>query len=159
MGRTCTVCTHAERPAIEQALVTGTAFRTIADRYGVSHQALIRHKTDHLPAAVVAAAGDEETRQALDVLQQLRTINGAALAVLRDARAAKDGELALKAIDRIFRQIELQAKLLGELDERPTINVLVAPEWLALRGRLVVALAAFPEARVAVAEVLGAHAG
>jgi hypothetical protein len=89
----------------------------------------------------------------------LRTINGAALAVLRDARAARDGELALKAVDRIFRQIELQAKLLGELDEHPTINVLVAPEWLALRGRLVVALAAFPEARVAVAEVLSAHAG
>jgi len=98
--------------------------------------------------------GEEATRQALDVLQQLRTINGAALTVLRDARAAQDGDLALKAIDRICRQIELQAKLLGDLDERPVVNVLLSPEWLVLRGQLVAALAPFPEARVAVAAVV-----
>jgi len=102
----------------------------------------------------VAAVGAEETRQALDVLQQLKTINAAALTVLRDARTAGDGDLALKAIDRIHRQVELQAKLLGDLDERPVVNVLVTPEWQQLRGQLVAALAPFPEARVAVAAVL-----
>ncbi len=98
-------------------------------------------------------AAREEAR-ALDVVQQLKTINGAALTVLRDARTAGDGDLALKAIDRILRQIELQAKLLGDLDERPVITVLLSPEWLELRGQLVAALAPFPEARVAVAAVL-----
>jgi hypothetical protein len=102
----------------------------------------------------VKAQEAEEVRQALDVLQQLRTINAAALTVLRDARAASDGDLALKAIDRIHKQIELQAKLLGDLDERPVVNVLLSPEWAQLRGQLVAALAPFPEARVAVAAVL-----
>jgi hypothetical protein len=114
----------------------------------------MRHRSDHIPPALVTAAGAEEVKQALDVLQQLKTINAAALTVLRDARAASDGELALKAIDRICKQIELQAKLLGDLDERPVVNVLISPEWLALRGRIVAALARYPDARVALAEVL-----
>lgn len=156
MGRTCTVCQHPERHAIERALVAGGALRDIAGQYGLTKSAVERHKAEHLPVALVTAAGAEEVRQALDVLQQLKTINAAALMVLHDARAASDGELALKAIDRIHRQIELQAKLLGELDERPVVNVLVAPEWLALRGRIVGALARHPEARLALAGVLDA---
>jgi len=152
--RTCTVCGHPERHAIEKALVAGGAYRDIAGRYNLTKSAVERHKADHLPAALVAAAGVTETRQSLDVLQQLRTINAAALTVLRDARTAGDGDLALKAIDRIHRQVELQAKLLGDLDERPVVNVLLSPEWQQLRGQLVAALAPFPEARVAVAAVL-----
>lgn len=154
MPRVCTVCTHPERAAIDTALVAGGTYRDIAGRFRLTKSAVERHKAEHLPASLVAAVGAEEVRQALDVLQQLKTINGAALTVLRDARAAQDGDLALKAIDRIQRQIELQAKLLGELDERPVVNVLLSSEWVQLRGRLVAALAPFPEARVAVAAVL-----
>jgi len=140
--------------AINTALVAGGTLRDIARQFGLSKDAVARHQADHLPVALVAAVGAEETRQALDVLQQLKTINAAALTVLRDARAAGDGDLALKAIDRIQRQVELQAKLLGDLDERPVVNILLSPEWQQLRGQLVAALAPFPEARVAVAAVL-----
>jgi len=156
MSRVCTVCAHPERRAIDAAIVAGTPNRRIATQHGLSEAAVRRHAAEHLPAALVAAAGAEETRQSLDVLQQLKTINAAALTVLRDARAAGDGDLALKAIDRICRQIELQAKLLGDLDERPVVNVLVSPEWHALRSRIVVALAPHPAARLALAEVLDA---
>jgi transposase-like protein len=154
MPRTCTVCVHPQRHAIEKALVGGTPNRRIATQHGLSEAAVRRHADAHLPVALVQAQEAQEVAQALDVLQQLRTINGAALTVLRDARIASDGELALKAIDRILKQIELQAKLLGELDERPVVNVLISPEWLALRGRIVATLGAFPDARVALAEVL-----
>ncbi len=156
MVRACTICTHAERHAIEKALVGGTPNRRIATQYGLSEASVRRHAEGHLPVALVQAQDAREVAHALDVLQQLRTINGAALTVLRDARTAGDGDLALKAIDRILRQIEVQAKLLGDLDERPVVNVLVTPEWLTLRARIVAALAAYPEARLAVAEALDA---
>lgn len=156
MTRACSVCAHPERHAIDKALVAGGALRDIAGRYGLTKSAVERHKAAHLPVALVRGEAAREAAHALDVVQQLRTINGAALTVLRDARAAGDGDLALKAIDRILKQIELQAKLLGDLDERPVVNILVAPEWRALRGRIVVALAAHPAARLALAEVLDA---
>ena len=75
-----------------------------------------RHREQHLPKRLVRAAAQEDVRAALDVVAQLKAINGATLQVLTDARRANDGELALKAVDRVQRQIELQAKLLGEPD-------------------------------------------
>jgi len=154
MPRVCTVCAHPERAIIDAALVAGTPNRRIATQHGLSEAAVRRHAAEHLPASLVTAAGEEATRQALDVLAQLKQINASSVAILAEARRAKDGDLALKAVDRIHKQIELQAKLLGDLDERPVVNVLVTPEWQQLRGQLVAALQPFPEARVAVAAVL-----
>ncbi|HET8626390.1 MAG TPA: hypothetical protein VFL91_03175, partial [Thermomicrobiales bacterium] len=65
---------------------------------------------------------------------------------------ANDDGLALKALDRIERQITLQAKLLGEID-RPA-NLAGSEEWAALRAKIVEALAPFPAARAAVLEAL-----
>ncbi len=154
MGRVCTICTHPERRAIDKALAAGGNVREMSALFRVSEDALSRHKRDHLPALVVKAQAEEDIAHALDVVKQLKTINGVSLAVLKEARDARDGDLALKAVDRIHRQIELQAKLLGELDERPVVNVLASAEWVALRSRILAALARHPAARFALAEVL-----
>lgn len=159
MGRVCTICVHAEREAINAALLTGTALRDIAGQFGVSKSSLDRHKEEHLPVALVKAQEVEDVRQALDIVAQLKAINGAALTVLGEARRSGNGELALKAIDRIQRQIELQAKLLGELDERPQINLVVSAEWLQVRLVIVQALAPYPEAQGAVVAALSAAGG
>ena len=165
MPRTCTVCTHPERKAIDKALVSGEAATSVAARYftkraKLGRMAVQRHKDEHLPATLVKAAEQEDVRHALDVVQQLKAINAASLEVLRNARDASQGGLALAAVDRIQRQIELQAKLLGELDERAQVNVLVAPEWLLVRSALLEALAPYPEARGAVAaRLLALEAG
>ena len=156
MPRTCTICVHPDRPAIDAALIAGTPLRNIAEHNGVSATALHRHKEEHVPATLAKAKEAEDVRQALDIVGQLKAINGAALMVLGEARRSGNGELALKAIDRIHRQIELQAKLLGELDDRPQINVLVSPEWLSLRLVIVQALTAYPEAHRAVLGALSA---
>ena len=56
MAGKCRVCEHRERAAIDKALVTRSAsLRTIADRYGLSKTALIRHRDNHIPKLVQAA--------------------------------------------------------------------------------------------------------
>lgn len=155
MARVCTVCQSPHRGDIDRLLVGGTAtFRNIAKQHGLSTAALFRHRTACIPATLVAAVGEEKAREALDVLQQLRAINQVAMRTMIDAHKSGDGDLALKAVDRVQKQIELQAKLLGDLDDRPTINIVASPEWLALRGQIVAALQPFPEARAAVAGAL-----
>lgn len=151
MPRPCSICTHPERAAIDRALASGTPKSETSALFRVSPDAVDRHFAAHLPARLVKAAAAQGTRQALDVLAQLKTINSAALQILVDAEQAKDPDTALKAIDRIHRQIELQAKLLGELDERPQFNVLVASEWLQVRAVLLKTLSPYPEAKIAVA--------
>ena len=106
MPRTCTICTHPEVHAIDGALVAGQSFRNIAEQYGTSATALFRHKSDHLPAVIVKGQAVREEAHALDVVKQLRDINAATLAILEDARDTHQSALALKAVDRVQKQIE-----------------------------------------------------
>jgi len=158
MPRVCTVCSHPQRKEIDRALTEMSASnRRIASQHDVSERAIRDHKANHLAVRMLKAVERREEadiRTAIDVVGQLKAINGAALSVLKDARDARDGELALKAIDRIQRQIELQAKLIGELSDGNTVNIVVAPEWVQIRTTLIVALRPYPEASLAVAGAL-----
>ena len=155
MPQPCTVCTNPARRAIDKELVAGHLVnRRIAARHALAESSVRRHAAAHLPAHLVKAAEAEDVAHAIDVVRQLKAINAASLAILSEARGRGDADTALKAVDRIQRQIELQAKLLGEVDERPQVNVLVMPEWLAVRSALLEALAPYPEARRAVSECL-----
>ncbi len=155
MPRVCTICTNESRAEIDAALLNETPYRHIAARYGTSTGALQRHR-EHLPSQLVKAQEQEDVSQAIDVIKQLKAINGATLAILKEARAEGNGELALKAVDRIQRQLELQAKLLGELQQEGTINVTVSPEWLTLRAVVIAALHPYPDAAQAVSRALTA---
>lgn len=159
MPRVCTICTHGERAAIDGALVAGTPETQIAALFRVSPDAVARHKANHLPAALVKARDAEDITQAINIVQQLKAINTAALAILQDARQGGNHDIALRAIDRVQKQIELQARLIGELDDRPQVNLLIAPEWLAVRAVLLEALAPYPQARQAVVGRLAALDG
>lgn len=156
MPRHCSVCTHPNRADIDRALVNGSAYRDVAGRFGLSKSAVARHQAEHLPAALVQGAAARDEVRALDVTQQLAAINAASVAILRQAQAARDGDLALKAIDRIAKQVELQSKLIGLLGDGVVVNIVASPEWLTLRGQIVTALVPFPQARLALAAVLDA---
>jgi hypothetical protein len=166
------VCDHAERGAIDRSLAANESNRAVSLRFGLSVAALQRHRANHLPkvlaraqrraeqrreaahadaVGVVAQQRDEqEQARAFDIVRELRAINGASLQILNEARQAGNGELVLKAVDRVQRQIELQAKLLGDLSDQPQINILTCPEWIMLRGTLIEVLSDYPEAQDAV---------
>ena len=150
MPRACTICGHAARTEIDKALAGGASNRSLASLYDVSEAAVRRHAGNHLPAKLVLVREAEDVREALDVVKQLKAINAASLHILKEAREQGKQGTALAAIDRIHKQIELQAKLLGELDERPVVNVLVSPQWLQLRTTIITALDAHPQARESV---------
>ena len=156
MPRACTVCAHPERAAIDRAMVADEAFRHIASRFGTSTTALQRHKSDHLPLRLVQARDAREVTQADSLLDRLLDLGRQTSEFLDEARRAKDHALALKAITRAERQLELQARLLGELQDGQAVNILLAsPEWLTLRTGILRALQPYPDARLAVAEALG----
>jgi hypothetical protein len=112
--------------------------------------------TLELPAPAQAPASETKADppQGLDALAQLRAINGACLEVLRKARADGQPRILLQAVDRISRQIELQARILGQINEAATISVAISPEWHGIRQRVLDALRPHAEARLAVVEAL-----
>lgn len=68
-----------------------------------------------------------------------------------EVKHADPRELMLKSVAQLRPSVELLAKLVGELDERAVVNVVLSPEWQAVRGALLEALQPYPEARLAVA--------
>lgn len=153
--RTCTVCTHTEREAIDRALVAGEAVRVVASRYvPLSKTAVQRHKDEHLPKAMVQAQEAQEVAHADSLLDQVQSIQGRTLAILTAAETSKDGRLALGAIREARSNLELLAKLTGDLNDRPQISLVISPEWVQVRTTILTVLSPYPEARVAVAGAL-----
>lgn len=134
MPQVCSICKHERRPEIDKALLTEQPLRTVAQQFETSATALFRHKRDHLSAALVKAKQKKEAKeevQAESLFDRLKSINRETLEILQEARESKNLPVALMAINRIEKQLELEARLLGELDDKDkgsgqvVINVLV----------------------------------
>jgi hypothetical protein len=154
MPRRCTVCDHPHRHSIDEALVTGAPYRSVAKRFALSESAVYRHKTEHLPAYLLKAKEVEEVARADNLLEQVRSLQVHALDILEHAEKTGDLRTALAAISQARGNLELLGKLAGELDERPVVNLNVAPEWLELRAVIVGALEPHPAAHGAVLRAL-----
>jgi hypothetical protein len=131
----------------------------LADIYGVGSRAIGRHKTAHLSRALAAIEakrqGTEERRaeSLTDRLESLiRKIEDLVETSHRDGAAGQ----MLAAARELRACWELQAKLTGELTERPAmvVNVLGSPEVGLLVTTLLRALAPYPDARIAAADAL-----
>jgi hypothetical protein len=154
MPRRCTVCDHPKRHSIDETLVTGAPYRSVAKRFGLSDSAVYRHKTEHLPAKLLEAKEAEEVARADDLLVQVRNLQTHTLDILDRAEKAGDLRTALAAISQARGNLELLGKLAGELDESPVVNLNVSLEWLELRAVIVGALEPHPAAHTAVLRAL-----
>jgi hypothetical protein len=159
MARTCTVCSHESRDEIDLALVRGASTYTLQSTYSdLSQSALTRHANNgHISTRVLDRVDADEVRAAFDVVAQLKAINLVCASILCEAREAQEADLALRAVDRLHKQVETQARLIGDLDERP-VNIQVAlsghPDYPKLAAAIVGALQEYPEAKWAVAAAL-----
>ncbi len=154
MPRVCSCCTHAEREAINAALVANEPYRTIADRYGLSHQALMRHKAEHLPSIMVKSEEAREVAHADDLVWQIKQLRNKAIGILGKAETAGDLKTALMGVREARACIELLAEMEGEINRRPVFNLYMSAEWIEVRAVLLHALGDFPEARAAAALAL-----
>ncbi len=154
MPRVCTICTHPEKEAINQALVNGEPFRHIAARYGTSTGALQRHKADDLPSIMVKSEKAREVAHADDLVWQIKQLRNKAISILGQAETAGDLKTALMGGREARACIELLAEMEGEINRRPVFNLYMSAEWIEVRAVLLHALGDFPEARAAAALAL-----
>ncbi len=123
MPRVCTVCTHVDLKRITEDLMRRTPYRAIQARYGISKSSLDRHVSQHVSKALRRLVANEMSLPdaaaiAEPVLLEMRKLNFRALKILHEAEQANDRSTALHAIRECRRNLELIAKLTGELDPR-----------------------------------------
>jgi hypothetical protein len=155
MPRVCSICTHEQRAPIDHALIAGEALRDIARQWRVSKDAVARHKADHLPAHLKQAKDVETVAAADDLLTKVKAIEVEAKRIARKTERKGDLRTVMASLRELARLIELLARLRGAGQGSHTVvNILVTPQWHALRTTIVAALAPFPEARAAVLTAL-----
>ena len=167
VGPRCTICNHPARPQIDLAIATGVAKRAIAERFGVSRDAVWRHGQTHLTAEMRAALATKllqregDTRRILleegaGVSEALKAIRGPLFGLFLAAVDTGDNRAATALSGRLHENLALVAKLTGELVPHAgtTItNILLSPDFQRLRAELIRVLARYPEAQAEIAAV------
>ena len=161
MGLPCTVCSHPDRELIDAELVRGGSQRATARQWDLSKDAVRRHGA-HVSASLARVVSERETAGARSALERLEELHARAMRLLDAADSEGKASLSLQAIRECRALVEVLAKITGELDERPNVqvlNVATSPEWLNLRAALMDTLAPYPDAGQAVARRLLALEG
>ena len=148
MPQTCTVCRHVNLANIDSALLRRDSLRDVARQFGLSKDAVARHKADHLPKKLMKAQEAKEVLSADSLLSDVRNgegraerLYGAAEGILERALEAKDLKTALGAIRAAVdvmgearQYLELRGELTGELSDRgqaphavQLMNILMLP--------------------------------
>jgi hypothetical protein len=111
LPNTCTICKHPDREKIEDALARGLSLRNIASQFGVGYQAVNRHQTC-TAAELKALKASHSTQLNESLLERLNRYR------LIAERFLNDDEKALLALDRCYKQIEIEAKLTGAYQKK-----------------------------------------
>ena len=92
-----------------------------------------------------------------ELLAQVCDLKDRAENILTATEADENWPAATGAIREMRACLELLGKLAGQLQDAPTINIIMTPEWLAVQAGILAALKPYPDARLAVATSLETH--
>jgi hypothetical protein len=156
LGRVCTICTHEKRFDIEELLATRQAsYRNVAQRFGVSLDAVGRHvRSGHIGALLALAADAERAAQADTLLDRIEALHRRTLAILEAVEDTDEYRTALAAIREARANLELIGQVTKELDRAGTINWEINVEWQEVKALILTALGPHPAAREAVFHAL-----
>ena len=122
MPRPWTICANPDIQGIDQALVAGTPYRAVAERFEISPPSLYRHQQGHLPATLLKARAVQEVAHADGLMAQLQSLQQKVLEILNRAEGSGDLRSALSALREFRGTVELTARLTGQMSytSRPT---------------------------------------
>ncbi len=135
-GSRCRVCAHPRLDQIEAELVkAGTVRRALARSLGIGRMSLQRHAQLHLPERLKRAAeAAKRAPAAQETLQKLADLNTLAKGVFTKGYNTENLTAAVSALRELRKIVELEGRLLGQLNDGSTTNVLavtLSPEHAA----------------------------
>lgn len=156
-GPTCSICSHPAVEEINSRIASQMKLADISREFAVSEDALGRHKDKCIITALSATPNTKDIINGGNLLLQLQAAREETLKLLDMAIEAGDTKTygaPSNYLAELRQQIKLWAELEGKLSSQPQVNILINPEWIALRTTIVKALKAYPEALEVVRDAL-----
>ncbi len=86
MPRKCSICAHPKKRWIDQALLKGAAVAKVARKYGVSSEALRRHKHNHLSKQIAKV----EERTGKTFVERFEDLYRRLVEIAKDAKSTTE---------------------------------------------------------------------
>lgn len=149
MSKPCRICTHPEREAIDQAILTDVPYRSITERYGVSNGSIARHKeAGHISQALIQANEVREITRSADLLDMTMNLLNEAQDIVDESRQEGDRRSALDGIGKITNILKLlMAVNLALSDRQAKTSVTTDPEFQRVMSVIMEELDPYPEVR------------
>lgn len=155
MGRVCTICSHQDRDQIERGILSGVAYRRLAAQYGTTEASIRRHiKEGHVSDRLIQTSKQSDIATADGLISDLVYLRETAIQFLEQAKEAEDRRSASGLITSALRVIEVMGEVRGELDRKATVNILINPEYVETRTKIVKAVSGCRHCREKIAELL-----
>ena len=123
MSRTCSVCVHPSRTAIEREIVAGEPIRRLAAQHDLQESSLRRHRDGHLRKALARALEKGQVEVDADrLISWTHTLHLRTLVILERAEQLDDLQAAPRLIQEARRNLELLGRLAGVL-EGPKVSI------------------------------------
>lgn len=174
-GPRCTVCTHDERWRIELLRAGGASLDALAKKFKpLSRDAIGRHWRDHVSAdmkrtyligpaqlADLAQLAAKEGASVLDHFRAVRTMLMSQLAAMTEAGDARGASIVAGPLVSVLEKIgrvtgEIAAIAGSTINVTNNVAIMNSPAFAKVQAAMQRALAAFPDARDAVAAELRA---
>lgn len=121
MGMSCDTCQHNNRLEIDREIIQGKSYQSIANTYGVSAQAIRRHKeSGHITRQLVQAMAVKQADESLDLMGELESVLETAKEILQrslDRDTLSGDSVALRSLGEVRASLELVAKISAYLME------------------------------------------
>jgi hypothetical protein len=155
-GRTCNICSHPYRDAIERDILHRVSQERIATAHAtqnhpLSQSGVSRHAENCIPELLAKAREADDVARADVLLADLGRIRAAAFRALEDAEGAGDRLTMLRAIREARENLRILGELRGELNAAQAQRALISPVALQV---IIQTLEPHPELAEAVAEAL-----
>jgi trans-aconitate methyltransferase len=115
MSGSCTICTHAEREKIDEALIAGKSIRWIEQAFKAGSRETIRRHKHHVLAVMRKYDETEMLAHAGNLKAKLQMREADLYRIQKQAELNKDLPVAISAIRELRQCHELLAKVSGEL--------------------------------------------
>lgn len=162
----CKTCAHPQRRSIEiDFLFKDMTIKQLVEKWDISQPALHNHLNKHMSdehkqelyahMRLQAAEGVVEADR-VDVVATLKKLSVEAELFLQQAKDDKDIKSGISVIKELRAQLELTARVMGDLGPQKPSNILVDhPEWQKVKRVMMKVLSDYPDAKAAFLEEIG----
>lgn len=152
----CKVCLRPKKAQIERQIAARDLTMSKAARIVGCHNSTVSRHMRSCVAPHVAEIARQQARekQSIDIIQQLAQSHQTTQHILENALNQGQGRVALKALEVEIKQLELTAKLTGQLNEAPQVNFLLSPTYVQIKQVMMRVLEPYPDVREAMAQAL-----